>query len=359
MLKKMTIKNFKCFKNETVLDFRKANYKFLEQNTCGKVLKGALFVGDHASGKTAVLQSVKLLAELLFWERGCGLAPYPCTFSKEHISSMTYEFETDGHELTYFLAFSVNAFLEEKLRIDGRTVVERLGKKGKWMKGTETVLCDVEDSVLFLKELSMKTEFSSGDIEGKWLACLKKTVYIDASDRRIAVFDGQGLSAGKYIETYGTEEINDFLREHQFPFLIRYCEGIFFEREGTGMIPASMESSGNRTLLNILPAVLSVTRRGGVLLVDSFGSNLHNRLEELLIRYIMERGTRVQLFMSSHSTNLLSNSLLRPDQIYSLEMRGSEGSRLQRFSDQQPRIAQNLEKMYLNGTFGGLPEYKS
>ena len=39
MLKKIIIKNFKCFKNETVLDLRKTNYKFLELNTYGKILK--------------------------------------------------------------------------------------------------------------------------------------------------------------------------------------------------------------------------------------------------------------------------------------------------------------------------------
>ncbi len=72
----------------------------------------------------------------------------------------------------------------------------------------------------------------------------------------------------------------------------------------------------------------------------------------------MERGTNVQFFLSSHSTNLLSNSLLRPDQIFSMELAGGEGTRLHRFSDQQPRVAQNLEKMYLNGAFGELPEYK-
>ena len=46
MLRKITVKNFKCFKYETVLDLRKTNYKFLEQNTCGKILKGALLVGE-------------------------------------------------------------------------------------------------------------------------------------------------------------------------------------------------------------------------------------------------------------------------------------------------------------------------
>lgn len=29
-----------------------------------------------------------------------------------------------------------------------------------------------------------------------------------------------------------------------------------------------------------------------------------------------------------------------------------------RFSSEQPRSAQNIEKMYVSGVFGGLPEYK-
>ena len=63
------------------------------------------------------------------------------------------------------------------------------------------------------------------------------------------------------------------------------------------------------------------------------------------------------MFFVSHSTNLLSNSILRPDQIYSVEMAGDEGSYIYRFSEEQPRVAQNLEKMYLSGIFGGVPEY--
>ena len=66
MLKRMIISNFKCFKNETVFDFRKTNYKILEQNTHEKILKGALFVGDNASGKTTAIQPIKLLLDLLF-----------------------------------------------------------------------------------------------------------------------------------------------------------------------------------------------------------------------------------------------------------------------------------------------------
>ena len=73
MLKKVVVKNFKCFKKETVFDFKKTNYKLLEQNTQGKLLKGALFVGDNASGKTTAIQPMKLLLDLLFKDEDISL----------------------------------------------------------------------------------------------------------------------------------------------------------------------------------------------------------------------------------------------------------------------------------------------
>ena len=366
MLRKFTVKNFKCIKNEIKLDFRKTNYKFLEQNTCGKVLKGALFVGDHASGKSTLLQAVRLLPELLFWQDTCDMTSYQCIFSEENVSKLTYEFDIDGHDLVYSFAISGNSFADESLQLDGRILIERLGEKSKWITGNGTILCDVDASELFLKRISRKPAFSDSDILGKLLAYLKKTIYIDTYTRRIAVFDGESLCAEKYAKAHGTERMNDFLQEYQFPYLLRYNEGeqgigqLFFERKGSSVpIPASMESSGNRTFINILPAVFRVTETGGMLLIDPFGGGMHNKLEELLIKYVMKQGTNTQLFLASHSTNLLSNSLLRPDQIVAVERAVDVGTSLHRFSDEQPRVAQNLEKMYLSGVFGGLPSYIS
>lgn len=94
------------------------------------------------------------------------------------------------------------------------------------------------------------------------------------------------------------------------------------------------------------------------LLVDDFSGAFHNDLESLLVRYFMEKSNHSQLLFVSHSTNLLSNSILRPDQEYSVEFRNEEGSSVKRFSSEQPRSAQNIEKMYVSGVFGGLPGYK-
>ena len=48
---------------------------------------------------------------------------------------------------------------------------------------------------------------------------------------------------------------------------------------------------------------------------------------------------------------------MRPDQIYSISF-NEDGSNIKRFSSEQPRIGQNLEKMYLGGVFSGVPRYE-
>lgn len=133
---------------------------------------------------------------------------------------------------------------------------------------------------------------------------------------------------------------------------------IFFKRKGIDEpIPYVLESLGNRTLIQLLPLFFHCIKQGGILLLDEFSSGFHNDLEELLIRYFMKKAEEAQLIFVSHSTNLLSNSILRPDQIYSVDF-GTDGSVLKRFSSEKPREAQNLEKMYLSGVFDGVPAYE-
>ena len=51
MLKKVEIKNFKSFKNQTEINLSKTNYNFLSQNVNKDgILKGCIFVGPNASG---------------------------------------------------------------------------------------------------------------------------------------------------------------------------------------------------------------------------------------------------------------------------------------------------------------------
>lgn len=375
MLKKVVVKNFKCFKKETVFDFKKTNYKLLEQNTQGKLLKGALFVGDNASGKTTAIQPMKLLLDLLFKDEDISLVLFQCLFSKDKTTSLSYEFEIDEHEIVYQFSFSGNEFVEEVLYVDKKEVIARIGNNAKLCFNNNETFHEVDSSLLFLKRFYFNTKFEGDKILLKWFGFLKQSIYVNAYSRKVITYNGESLVMQKYFEKYGIEEINRFFQMNNFKYSIQYAKKlekkgiryeaeqeeekmIFFEREDVDVpIPIFLESTGNQTLINILPAILCVVKSGGMLIIDEFSSGFHNKLEELVVRYIMNNSENTQLFFVSHSTNLLSNALLRPDQIYAVEMMGSEGSILNRFSDEKPRVAQNLEKMYLSGVFGGIPEY--
>lgn len=377
MLSQITVKNFKCFKNETVFDFRKTNYKLLKQNIKGKLLKGLLFVGDNASGKTTAIQPVMLLLDLLFKDRDIHLFLYQCLFSKEDETTLKYEFDIDGHEILYSFSFDGNKFLEETLQMDNQPVIERIGENAKLWLSENNTFHEVDESILFIKKVYFNTKFEDNEILKKWFAFLKQSVCINAYKRTISSYNDESLTLRKYLEKYGVEEINLFFKDNNFKYSVEYAleiegkgiryemseeEGktLFFQREDISVpIPLFLESTGNKTLINILPAILHSVQKGGLLVIDEFSSGFHNKLEELIVRYIMNNSTNTQLLLVSHSTNLLSNALLRPDQIYSVEMMGGEGSVLNRFSDEQPRVAQNLEKMYLSGVFGGIPEYET
>lgn len=67
MLTKIKMQNFKSFKETTIIDFTSTKYTMLkETNTKDGVLKGCMFVGANASGKTNAIYSISVLLDLLF-----------------------------------------------------------------------------------------------------------------------------------------------------------------------------------------------------------------------------------------------------------------------------------------------------
>lgn len=232
----------------------------------------------------------------------------------------------------------------------------------------------VDKDSLLLRSIYFNTKFMSNDILKKWFKYLLNSVYLDGFLRIGVNPSNNSLGLKEYLENNGIEDINSFFREYNFNQVIEYSEtsignlisidtegekNIFFKREGIGEpIPFVMESLGNKNLLSMLPAFFHVIKNGGMLIIDEFSSAFHNELEELLIRYFMEKSKKSQVFIVSHSTNLLSNSIFRPDQEYAVEFKGAHGSVINRFSNEKPREAQNIEKMYVSGVFGGNPVYE-
>lgn len=383
MLTRITMKNFKSFKNTVSVDMTKTNYTILPQNVADNgILKGCIFVGANASGKSTIILSVKLLLDFLFSERNLNSGMFLCMFGDSPSYSLAYDFLIRNHSVHY--CFDVDTrknMITEKLLLDDQLMLERMGVSAKSYiaesGGVSYDESDVGKDTLFLRTLYFNTKFASNAVLMEWMDYLKKSIYINMFDKKIVSYDKADVSVARYLDKGGCNEINSFFDEYNFEQNIEYEHiskgkgvrlivgsdeserGIIFKRKGIEVpIPFAEESLGNQNLLRILPSFLTVIAYGGMLLIDEFSSGFHNELENLLVRYFMEKSHHSQMFFVSHSTNLLSNSILRPDQEYSVEFRHEEGSTVKRFSSEQPRSAQNIEKMYVSGVFGGLPEYK-
>lgn len=383
MLTKITLDNFKSFKNKTVVDLTKTNYTILPQNVADNgVLKGCIFVGANASGKSTIILAVKLLLDLLFSERNIDSGMFLCIFGDSNKYSLSYEFLIENKIIRYSFEVDVaKKMISESLYIDNELLLQRMGLSAKsYIADSNGINYDEEDvgkDSLFLRTLYFNTKFASNSTLGSWMDYLKKSFYVNMFKGEIVSYGKRDMTIATYLDNGGCEIINNFFDEYNFEQKVEFVHStsggkisfvageyedvktVFFKRKGIEVpIPFFEESLGNQNLLRILPVFLSAINNGGMLLIDEFSSGFHNELESLLVRYFMEKANHAQMLFVSHSTNLLSNSILRPDQEYSVEFQDKNGSTVRRFSSEQPRSAQNIEKMYVSGVFGGLPEYK-
>ncbi|WP_433343142.1 AAA family ATPase [Micromonospora sp. CA-111912] len=122
----------------------------------------------------------------------------------------------------------------------------------------------------------------------------------------------------------------------------------------------SAESEGTRTWFQLIGPVLSSLRSGSLLLFDELDASLHPTLSMQLIRLFHDPTTNpagAQLIFTSHDTSLLNH--LNRDEVWLTEKTADGATRLgalAEFAGERVRRSQNLEKAYLHGRFGALPD---
>lgn len=375
MLKKMYLTNFMSFKERTEFDFTASKYSILggKNVSDNNVLKGALLIGPNASGKSNVLKGLSFIIKMIKGE-GASFSNYRCFFSKNPITILEYEFLFNNKEVKYVIEYNTRTnSISENLKIDNITVLQRNGNVGELRIGENVTTDDQLDSqTLFLRTASFNTgRFPQEPTLRQLMDFLQNSYVIDGYNME-ATF---GNAITKYAEEYGVDKINKYLDEFNYDFVVEYGS----ESEGAGLkivvgsekkaiflkrrsypIPNIIinESQGNQVFADLLPNLIRVIENSGMLIIDEFGNSLHNKLSEKVIRFFMENAKTSQIFITSHHTNLISNSVFRPDQIDLITFKDMQGSQVKRVSEFKPREAQNLEKMYLGGMFEGLPMYE-
>lgn len=378
MLVKLSMKNFKSFVEKTDIDLNATGYEILsnENKTNDNILKGAIFVGGNATGKTNVIRSIRFLLELLVWQADVQLFEYKSFYSdlKERME-LEYEFKIRDSYIKYTIETDNNTILKEEVMQDGKQILVRINNNGEYTnkEGKKMQIENVQKNQSALRAVYFENRFIDNDVLQEWFEFLKDTVYIDQANKFVICANQEKLTRN-YFENNGKEEFNNFLQSINYNQTIDYVdeyknklmqfsfqnrkEIIIIRNDMNIGLPATLESLGNQTLIEVLPQILQATNKNCMVIIDEFSSAFHNQLEERIIKYFMENADKSQMFIVSHSTNLLTNTLLRPDQIYTVDYINGKGSKLYRVSDSKPREAQNLEKMYLSGVFNGLPNIK-
>jgi energy-coupling factor transporter ATP-binding protein EcfA2 len=120
----------------------------------------------------------------------------------------------------------------------------------------------------------------------------------------------------------------------------------------------SEESDGTRALFAFAGPWLDVIENERVLVVDELDTSLHPLLVHHLVKRLHHEGTKAQLIFTTHDTTLLSQKLLRRDQVWFMEKDAKSSTRLYPLSDFSPRDNEAIERGYLNGRYGGIPFLK-
>lgn len=373
MLKKMILTNFLSFAENTVFDFSPSKYGILSTSNVSStnILKGALFIGPNASGKTNCLTGIAFLLRL-FKDEKINYTQYACLWGRKSYFETTYIFDVSGNEVEYTIRYNINnKALEEKLTINGSEILVRMASSGKINVGTQDILNDNLDiGTIYLRTAAFATgNFPDNPILRQLVEFITNSLYLpgEAASR----FAARDIEI--YAESNGFDKVNHYLKKFNYDFTLEYThesvgEGVKFRSPDKKIVvfkrnkfpipmPLGMESQGNLTFTCLLPHIIDTIEKPGMIIIDEFGNSLHNYLAEKTVRFFMNSADTSQLFITSHCTNLISNSVFRPDQINLISFDGRDGTKTRRLSDYKPREAQNLEKMYLSGMFEGLPDY--
>ena len=137
MLTKIRLKNFRTFKEGTVIDFAATKYsKLKDSNVKDGVVKSCMFVGGNATGKSNVIAAMSALLYLLFDDSGTNMPVNFCSFSDEKYMEMEYIFRFGHDKVAYSLSFDREGRVRsEKVVLYGQTLLDRIDRGARTSLG--------------------------------------------------------------------------------------------------------------------------------------------------------------------------------------------------------------------------------
>ena len=413
MLIQFRFKNFKSFKDDTILDLSATKITEHSDRVVQigneKVLPTAAVFGANASGKSNVIQAFRFMTTYVIDSFAFGgegddkksktkkLKQTPFLFDKDSRdaeSSFEVYFisseDTGCKSYNYGFTLDQAGIVEEWLNIKSKTARsykpvfyrnrEELDLSGLPAKSQEIIRMTLEQETLIvslgakLKISKLKcirdwfydTNFTNfgNPIENVFLSSLIPDGFADDKDVQKKVVD-YFATFDSSIVGFNVEVIKSDDEDSRHIKIDALHEVIGSDEFAS--IPLEEESDGTLKMFALYPALQETLKSGGVLFVDELNARLHPLLVRGFLITFLNPETNpnhAQLVFTTHDSWQLSNNLLRRDEIWFTEKEQSGVSTLYSLADfvdedgTKIRKDESYEKNYLLGKYGAIPTLK-
>ena len=413
MLIQFSFKNYKSFRDDTVLDMSAT--KITEHGdrviSIGKekLLPTAAIFGANASGKSNVIEAFRFMTTYVLDSFAYGgeedkgknnqrkvtrtpLLFDECSRNEESTFEVYYITSEEEGSKTYNYGFAMNdnGVAEEWLNVKAKTSKEfkrvfyreglELDFNGIPAKSQDNIKIALEKETLvvslgaklkiaklkMIRDWFLDVNFTNfgNPIENAFLSWLVPNNF--AEDKEVqkkvvdyfASFDPSVIDFNvRKLKNENDEEFLKIDAIHRIPGTNK-----------TVSIPLEEESDGTLKMFALYPSLQVVLETGGLLCVDELNARLHPLLvRNFLIAFLNPKTNKnhAQIIFTTHDTWQLSNSLLRRDEIWFTD-KAEDGSTtlysLADFVDEDGakiRKDESYEKNYLLGKYKAIPSLKA
>jgi len=413
MLIQFRFKNFKSFRDDTILDLSATKItehsEHVVQLGNEKLLPISAIFGANASGKSNVIEAFRFMATYVYDSFDYGgendgkkskmrkLKHTPFLFdnsSKNLESSFEVYFispdENSCKSYNYGFTLDQNGVAEEWLNTKAKTARkykpvfyrnrDELDLSGLPGKSQENICIALEKEALIvslgaklkiaklklIRDWFYKANFANfgNPVEDFFLSsriprnfsddkCVQKKVveYFSAFDPSITGFN---------VEVINNDD--DAAKWVKIDAVHKVADS-----DSTVAIPLQEESDGTLKMFALYPSLQDTLENGGVLFIDELNARLHPLLVRSFLITFLNPATNpknAQLIFTTHDSWQLSNNLLRRDEIWFTEKTSDSVSILYSLADFvdvdgiKIRKDERYEKNYLIGKYGAIPTLK-
>jgi len=398
MLYQLLFKNFKSYKDETVLDMRAENINEFEESIIidkngERLLPVSVIYGPNGGGKSGVLEALVALTSLILKPKVIlqnsdsekkyrkfaiysSIEPYKFDEnSKNKPTEFQVYFSTENNIYRYRIAVFKDVIVEEELykkEFSGKKPAKIFERKrdrvdlGEVLKKANATT-NVNENIPYLTFLSITNNIDIIKDVIEWFANITTINYgFEDFENKLRIF---------------TDEVKELVIEIMNAMDINICDyrieekgekeekeiNIYTKHKNNNQIyelDFDEESEGTRKLFSLIPNIIDAMFEGGVVSIDELDAKLHPKLLKYIIMIFKDRDLNdhnAQLIFTSQDLMTMTNQTFRRDEIWFACKNDKKESEIYSLYDirdennEHIRANASFSKQYLAGKYGADP----